>query len=169
MVKKIFSSEYMNMGIGTTPFNAWLLIRGLRTLPVRLSRISETTQIVVNYLKNHELIEELTFPFDKDFPQYDLAKKQMDGACGLFSFYLKTDSIKKIENFCESLQHIIMAVSWGGYESLIMPNCASIKEEDFDANNKDQRKLRMYVGLEDPQYIIEDLERGFEAMSETKV
>jgi cystathionine beta-lyase/cystathionine gamma-synthase len=164
MVKKIFSSEYMNMGIGTTPFNAWLLIRGLRTLQVRLTRISETTQIIVNYLKSHEEVEDLTFPFDKDFPQYDLAKKQMHGACGLFSFYIKTDSIKKIELFCESLQHIIMAVSWGGYESLIMPNCASVKEKDFDANNKEQRKLRMYVGLEDPQYIIEDLERGFAAM-----
>lgn len=164
MVKKIFSSEYMNMGIGTTPFNSWLLIRGLRTLQVRLTRISETTQIIVNYLKSHDEVEDLTFPFDKDFPQYDLAKKQMDGACGLFSFYIKTDSIKKIETFCESLQHIIMAVSWGGYESLIMPNCASVKEEDFDANNKEQRKLRMYVGLEDPQYIIEDLERGFRGM-----
>ena len=169
MVKKIFSSEYMNMGIGTTPFNAWLLIRGLRTLQVRLSRVSETTQIVVNYLKNHERVEDLTFPFDKDFQQYDLAKKQMSGACGLFSFYLKIDSIREIENFCESLKHIIMAVSWGGYESLIMPNCASIKEEDFDSNNKDQRKLRMYVGLEDPEYIIEDLQRGFKAMSKTKV
>jgi cystathionine beta-lyase/cystathionine gamma-synthase len=169
MVKKIFSSEYMNMGIGTTPFNAWLLIRGLRTLQVRLSRISDTTEKVINYLKNLEKVEDLMFPFDKDFPQYDLAKKQMNGACGLFSFYLKTDSIKEIENFCESLQHIIMAVSWGGYESLIMPNCASVKEGDFDANNKDQRKLRMYVGLEDPQYIIEDLERGFKSMSETKV
>ena len=164
MVKKIFSSEYMNMGIGTTPFNAWLLIRGLRTLQVRLSRISETTEKVVNFLKNHEKVVDLTFPFDKDFGQYDLAKKQMQGACGLFSFYIKTNSIKQIETFCENLQHIIMAVSWGGYESLIMPGCATVKEEDFDANNKDQRKLRMYVGLEDPQYIIEDLERGFASM-----
>jgi cystathionine beta-lyase/cystathionine gamma-synthase len=164
MVKKIFSSEYMNMGIGTTPFNAWLLIRGLRTLQVRLSRISETTEKVVNFLKNHEKVEDLTFPLDKDFPQYDLAKKQMQGACGLFSFFIKTNSIKQIEIFCENLEHIIMAVSWGGYESLIMPGCASIKQEDFDANNKDQRKLRMYVGLEDAQYIIEDLKRGFDAM-----
>jgi cystathionine beta-lyase/cystathionine gamma-synthase len=106
------------------------------------------------------------YPFDKDFPQYDLAKKQMQGSGGLFSFYLKTNSIKKIEAFCENLQHIIMAVSWGGYESLIMPGCASVKEEDFDANKKEQRQLRMYVGLEDPQYIIEDLERGFKAMEE---
>lgn len=53
-----------------------------------------------------------------------------------------------------------MAVSWGGYESLIMPGCATVKEEDFDTSNKDQRKLRMYVELEDPQYIIEDMEKN---------
>jgi cystathionine beta-lyase/cystathionine gamma-synthase len=57
-----------------------------------------------------------------------------------------------------------MAVSWGGYESLIMPGCASVKEEDFNPDDKDQRRLRMYVGLEDAQYIIDDLKRGFEAI-----
>jgi cystathionine beta-lyase/cystathionine gamma-synthase len=51
MLRKIFSSEYMNMGIGTTPFNAWLLIRGLRTLPVRLERVSANTEKVVDFLK----------------------------------------------------------------------------------------------------------------------
>ena len=99
----------------------------------------------------------MVFPFDEDFPQYELAKKQMQGACGLFSFYIKTNSIKEIETFCENLQHILMAVSWGGYESLIIPGCASLKEEDFDANNREHRQLRMYVGLEDAQYIIDDL------------
>lgn len=57
-----------------------------------------------------------------------------------------------------------MAVSWGGYESLIMPACTSIKEENFDANNKEQRQIRMYVGLEDAEYLIEDLKRGFDAI-----
>ncbi len=164
MIEKIYYSEYMNMGISTTPFNAWLLIRGLRTLPVRLEKISASTKEVLNYLKGHEKVEEIIFPFDKDFPQYDLAKKQMQGACGLFSFYIKAKTIKEIENFCESLEHILMAVSWGGYESLIIPGCASIKENEFDANNKDHRRLRMYVGLEEPEYIIEDLERGFKGM-----
>jgi len=164
MMTKIFNSEYMNMGSGIMPFNAWLLIRGLRTLQIRLSRISNTTEKVVNYLKGQEKVEDLSFPFDKDFPQYDLAKKQMQGACGLLSFYLKTSSIQQIETFCESLQHIIMAVSWGGYESLIMPACTSIKEENFDVSNKEQRQLRMYVGLEDAEYIIEGLQRGFDAI-----
>lgn len=164
MIEKIFNSEFMNMGIGTTPFNAWLITRGLRTLEVRLSRVSQSTEKVLEFLKGEEKVEEIAFPFDKDFEQYDLAKKQMKGAGGLFSFYLKTNSLKEIENFCEGLHHILMAVSWGGYESLIMPGCAGFKPSDFNPENKDHRRLRMYVGLEDPEYIIEDLKRGFEAM-----
>lgn len=164
MIGKIFRSEYMNMGIGTTPFNAWLLIRGLRTLPVRMERVSATTKKVVAYLKKCKKVEEVFFPFDEDFCQYQLAKKQMSGAGGLFSFIIKATTIKEIERFCESLQHILMAVSWGGHESLIIPGIASIKENEFDANNKNHRMLRMYVGLEDAEYIIEDLERGFAGM-----
>lgn len=164
MLKKIFNSEFLNMGIGTTPFNAWLILRGLRTLEIRLQRISDSTKKVVAFLKGHEKVEEVVFPFDEDFPQYELAKKQMHGACGLFSFYIKTDSIKEIESFCENLKHIIMAVSWGGYESLIIPGCASVKPEDFNPDDRDQRRLRMYIGLEDAQYIIDDLERGFAGM-----
>ena len=119
---------------------------------------------MVSYLKNRKEVEEISFPFDKDFLQYQLAKKQMQGSGGLFSFILKAKNINEIENFCESLQHILMAVSWGGHESLIIPGCASIKPEDFDPENKIHRRLRMYVGLEDVDYIIEDLERGFKGM-----
>jgi cystathionine beta-lyase/cystathionine gamma-synthase len=161
MIQKIFNSEYMNMGIGTTPFNAWLILRGLRTLPTRLEKISSTTKKIVSYLKGREEIEEISFPFDEDFPQYALAKKQMEGSGGLFSFILKVKTIKEIEKFCESLQHILMAVSWGGHESLIIPGCASIKENEFDIENKIHRRLRLYVGVEEAEYIIEDLERGF--------
>jgi cystathionine beta-lyase/cystathionine gamma-synthase len=164
MLNKIFNSEFLNMGVGTTPFNAWLMLRGLRTLQVRLAHISETTKKVVNFLKNHEKVEEVVFPFDENFPQYELAKKQMQGAGGLFSFYLKTSSIKEIELFCENLHHIIMAVSWGGYESLIIPGCATVKEENFNNGERNQRRLRMFVGLEDAEYLIDDLKRGFAGM-----
>src|SRR6185312_5223702 len=123
MINKIFNCEYMNMGIGTTPLHAWLLLRGLRTLKVRLDRISATTTKIVNYLKKHEKVERVIFPLDKDFPQYQLAKQQMQGACGLFSFVIKAEKVEEIENFCQGLQHILMAVSWGGHESLIIPGC----------------------------------------------
>ena len=165
MIKKIFNSEYMNIGSGIAPFNAWLLIRGLRTLPARLDRITASTKKLVDYLKQHPKVELVLFPFDENFPQYKLAKKQMSGACGLLTFIIKADNIIQIEKFCESLQHIFMAVSWGGHESLIIPKCSGIQPGEFDATNKEHRMLRLYVGLEEPEYLIKDLEQAFDKIN----
>ena len=164
MMERIFNSEYMTVGSGISPFNAWLLIRGLRTLPARLDRITASTKIVVDYLKQHPKIESLIFPLDESFPQYELAKQQMTGACGLLTFIIRAENIQQIEKFCEELQHIFMAVSWGGHESLIIPKCSGIKPAEFDAANKEHRMIRLYVGLEDPEYIIKDLQQAFEKM-----
>lgn len=167
MMKKIFDSEYLNIGSGIQPFNAWLLIRGLRTLPARLDRITQTTYKVAAFLKHHPQVESILFPFDESFPQYVLARTQMKGACGLLSFYMKARSMEKIVHFCESLQHIMMAVSWGGHESLVLPKCASLAPGEFDPSNKEHRMLRLYTGLEEPDYLIRDLEQAFES-SRTK-
>ena len=164
MIERIFNSEYMNIGSGIQPFNAWLLIRGLRTLPARLDRITASTKKVVTYLKNHPKVESIIFPFDVSFPQYALAKQQMKEACGLFTFIIKASTINQIEKFCEDLQHFFMAVSWGGHESLIIPKCSGIPTANFDAANKEHRMLRLYVGLEDADYLIKDLEQAFNKM-----
>jgi cystathionine beta-lyase/cystathionine gamma-synthase len=164
MIERIFNSEYMNIGSGIQPFNAWLMIRGLRTLPARLDRITASTNKVVAYLKNHPRVESIIFPFDESFPQYALAKQQMSGACGLFTFIIKADNINQIEKFCEDLQHFFMAVSWGGHESLVIPKCSGIQPAAFDATNREHRMLRLYVGLEDADYLIKDLEQAFEKM-----
>ncbi len=160
MMKKIFDSEYLNIGSGIQPFNAWLMIRGLRTLPARIERITKSTAEVEQYMKQHPNVEFLLFPFEETFPQYELAKKQMKGACGLFTFALKTDKRESIVKFCESLQHILMAVSWGGHESLVIPKCAGIQPGDFDGSNREHRYIRMYVGLEESKYLIADLEQA---------
>jgi cystathionine beta-lyase/cystathionine gamma-synthase len=164
MMTRIFNSEYLNIGSGIQPFNAWLLIRGLRTLPARLDRITASTTKVIHYLKAHPKVESIIFPFDESFPQYALAKQQMSGACGLFTFIIKADTITQIENFCENLQHIFMAVSWGGHESLIIPKCSGIAPADFDAGNPEHRMMRLYVGLEEPEYLIKDMAQAFEKM-----
>ncbi len=161
MIERIFNSEYMNIGSGIQPFNAWLLIRGLRTLPIRLERVTKSTYTIVSYLKQHAKVEKVYFPFDVDFPQYELARKQMKDACGLISFVLKANTVESIEKFCETLKHFFMAVSWGGHESLIIPRCAGIKREAFDANNPEHRMIRMYIGLEEADYLIKDLESAF--------
>lgn len=162
MMKKIFDSEYNNVGSGIQPFNAWLLIRGLRTLPARLDRITRTTEKMVSFLKQHPQVEDILFPFDESFPQYTLARQQMKGACGLLSFYVRATAAEQIVRFCESLQHIMMAVSWGGHESLILPKCASLKPGEFDPANKQHRMLRLYAGLEEPEYLTGDLQQAFD-------
>lgn len=164
MIKKIFNSEYMNIGSGIQPFNAWLLIRGLRTMPARFEQISRSTKKVVDYLKQHPLIEEVIFPLDPSFAQYKLAVKQMCGAGGLLTIVLKVKKREEIVTFCESLRHILMAVSWGGHESLAMPKCASLLTSQFDATNREHKMVRLYVGLEEPAYLIADLEQALEAI-----
>ena len=162
MMKKIFDSEYLNIGSGIQPFNAWLLIRGLRTLPARLSRITQSTFQLINYLKQHPKVESIIFPFDESFPQFALAKKQMSGACGLLTIILKTKKMEDIVRFCESLKHIMMSVSWGGHESLVIPKCSGLDSKDFDPANREHRYIRLYVGLEEPEYLIDDLEQSLE-------
>lgn len=160
MMKKIFDSEYLNIGSGIQPFNAWLLIRGLRTLPARIERITRSTAEVVAFMKQHPKVESVLFPFDESFSQYQLAKEQMKGACGLFTFILRTNKREEVVKFCESLKHVMMAVSWGGHESLVIPKCAGIKPGDFDPSNKEHRYVRVYVGLEDAHYLMADLEQA---------
>jgi cystathionine beta-lyase/cystathionine gamma-synthase len=164
MIRKIFESEYLCVGSGIQPFNAWLLLRGLRTLPARIDRIQASTEKVLAYIKTEEQIESFIFPLDPSFPQYELAKKQMKGACGLISFYMKSQEITEIEKFCNNLKAFRMAVSWGGHESLIIPKCSGILRSEFDAKNPHHRMVRLYVGLEDPEFLINDLKQSFASL-----
>lgn len=164
MIRKIFNSEYLNIGSGISPFNAWLLIRGLRTLPARLDRITTTTRTVFEFLRSHPKVDEVLFPGDNSFPQYELAKEQMTGACGLITFTLKSGNVERITRFCESLKHIMMAVSWGGHESLILPRCAGIPVNEFDPSVREHQFIRLYCGLEDAIYLTDDLSQAFETI-----
>lgn len=160
MMRRIFNSEYLNIGSGISPFNAWLLIRGLRTLPLRVEQAAQTSRSIVQYLQQHSRVEEVIFPFDPGFQQYELACRQMKGGGGLLTFILKATTLQEIETFCESLQHIRMAVSWGGFESLIIPRCAGIRREAFNAALREHRMLRLYTGLESAAYLQADLEQA---------
>ena len=160
LISQIFDNEFMNIGPSLSPHSAWLLIRGLRTLPLRLQRSFETCKVITAWLRNHPAVSEVIWPFSADFKQAELAQKQMQGCGGLFSFILKDSSIDKIEQFCDNLKHILMAVSWGGHESLIIPSIAGIAKADYDPANRRHQLIRMYVGLEEADYLIMDLEQA---------
>jgi cystathionine beta-lyase/cystathionine gamma-synthase len=164
LINKIFDNEFLNIGAALSPHSAWLLIRGLRTLPLRLQRSFESTRKITSWLRQHPAIDNVIWPFSIDFKQADLANKQMQGCGGLFSFTLKNSSLQSIEIFCNRLKHILMAVSWGGHESLVIPSIATISIADYDPANDRHQLIRMYVGLEEADYLIQDLKQALETL-----
>jgi len=161
MIRRIFEKEYLTFGGIITPDNAWLMLRGLRTLPLRMKQIRETTEKVVEYLEHHPKIEKVLWPFSENHPQINLAKSQMKGAGGLFSFILRTNSIEKVDLLCDSLKHFLLACSWGGHESLVYPASVLYNSENNE-NWLPFNLVRMYVGLEDAPYLISDIEKALE-------
>ena len=164
MIEKIFRSDLLTVGSIISPFNAWLLIRSLRTLEIRLDRIAQSTQRIAQFMENHPKVEKIYYPFSPSFPQYELAKKQMKQSPGLFTVVLKVNTIAQIEKFCNSLKHFLMAVSWGGHESLIFPSCAVIKPGDFDPDNAAHRMVRFYIGLEAGEYLIRNIDEALNGL-----
>jgi cystathionine beta-lyase/cystathionine gamma-synthase len=162
LITQIFNHEFLNIGASLSPHSAWLLIRGLRTLPLRMQRSFETTKTITAWLAQHPAVDKVIWPFLHGFKQAELAHRQMQGCGGMFSFTLKNPSIQKMETFCDKLQHILMAVSWGGHESLIIPSIAGFARADYDINNHRHQLIRMYVGLEDADYLIRDLKQALD-------
>ena len=160
MIQKIFEVEQMCLGAIIDPHAANLIIRGLRTLPMRVKKSDESAKIIVNYLKKHPKIKKMYFPLDEDSPQYKLAKRQMSGCGGLFSIETTAERLEEAEAFFYRLKRFTFAVSWGGHESLIFPTCSLYGIEGKKNPPLPFNFCRFYVGLEDPEWLIEDLEQA---------
>ena len=164
MVKKIFESELMTLGGILGPHDAALVLRGLRTLPLRLQRSSESTHYLIGKLENHPKVAQLWYPFHHSFPQLALAQKQMRGCGGLFSVQFKTESRERMEAFIHRLRRFLMAVSWGGHESLIIPTIGFYDIPGRTNPPMPWTFVRFYIGLEDPEWLWEDLEGAMEVL-----
>ncbi|MEO8670115.1 MAG: PLP-dependent aspartate aminotransferase family protein [Tahibacter sp.] len=166
MIRTAFKGPYMTLGAMLSPHDAWLMIRGLRTLPVRMTQIARTAAAVVDFLKAHPKVERLWYPQDPQNPQISLTGRQLRSGNGLLSFALRTDSVRGIERFCDSLQRFLMTVSWGGYESLIFPVAAVFPDDTPLARaQKGQvplNLLRVSIGLEEADVLIADLAQAFD-------
>ena len=162
MIRKIFESEIMTLGNIISPHDAWLIIRGMRTLELRVNRSFNSALKIAEWMEKHPKFEKVLFPFLPSFPQYDLARRQMAGCAGLITAFLKTDSIEKVELFTRRLKRFLFAVSWGGHESLMVPMAAFYNIPGRDNPPYPFTLLRFYIGLEDPDWLIEDLEHALE-------
>ncbi|MBK8922289.1 MAG: PLP-dependent transferase [Saprospirales bacterium] len=164
MVKKIFESELMTLGGILGPHDAALVIRGLRTLSLRLQRSDASAQFLIGKLEKHPKVERIWYPFHHSFPQVELAKKQMRGCGGLFSVQFRTASPEQMEQFVHRLKRFLMAVSWGGHESLMMPAIGFYGIPGKPAPALPWTFCRFYIGLEEPDWLWGDLEQALEVL-----
>lgn len=162
MIRKIFATELMTLGGIASPHDAWLMLRGLRTLEIRVERSSQSALSLARFLESHQKVEKVLHPFLPSFEQYELACRQMKYATGLFSVILKAEKPEDIERFCETLKMFLLAVSWGGYESLVFPSVAHAASDHHDG--VPWNLVRIYVGLEDPEILKADLENGLRVL-----
>lgn len=160
-IMHLFANDWMTLGPTLSPHDAWLLIRGLRTLELRVNRSAESAEYIIKRLEGHPKIEGFYYPFAESNPQRELAMRQMSRSSGLFSITIKTDR-EGIERFCDSLKCFLIACSWGGHESLVFP-VAGLALDPKDFNPLIPYNLvRIYVGLEDKNLLLEDLKAALE-------
>ena len=157
IISKMFINEFMILGGILSPHDASLILRGLRTLPIRMERVQASTKVIVQALKGHPLIRRVLYPFDPDFPQYELARKQMSGCGGLFTIEFDVPDIESLLRIVSKVNRWKIAVSWGGHEALMLPMAALYNMPGRDDPHIPWNYVRFYVGLEEPEYLLEDL------------
>jgi cystathionine beta-lyase/cystathionine gamma-synthase len=162
-IRRVMSKEFMTLGACPSPHDAWLLVRGLRTLPLRMERSADNAEKVARFLESHPRVKRVHWPGLESHPQHALARKQMKRVAGLMSIELDAPDAAAVERFCDSLKRFLIAVSWGGYESLQWPVCALQGPSGY-YTDLPFTMVRLYIGLEDPQSLITDLEQGLARM-----
>ena len=146
------------------PFESWLAIRGLRTLPIRLKTAEQNGMKVAEFLANHPKVERVLYPGLTCHPDYDIGKKQMSGYGSLLSFVPK-GSLAEVKAFADRLKWFGLGVSWGGFESLVTVSKFQPTEEEQQRRGVYPNMVRIYVGLEDVDMLIADLNDSLEKIN----
>lgn len=166
LVDALATREAELLGGKMAPFEAWLLLRSLRTLPARMALHQANGLAVGRFLEAHPAIAEVRHPGLPSHPDHALAARQLSGFSSLFSFTLKTDHLPAIKTFFDSLKLFGRGVSWGGHESLIYsPVISAVKEqppERLRAMGLAPGLMRAAVGLESPEDLTADLGQALE-------
>jgi len=169
MIDQIRNISLKSVGSVMAPFDAWLLLRGLKTLAVRLDRHSESATKIANYLEKHPKVEKVYYPGLESFPQIDLARKQMKAPGGLISFELKGGLQAGID-MLNHVQICQLAVSLGDADTLIQHPASmthsSIPREERLIMGISDGMVRLSVGLEDVDDLIADLEQALTYVTE---
>ncbi len=146
------------------PMDCFLVLRGIKTLHVRMERHCENGERIAHWLRNHPKVAKVYWPGFADHPNHHIAKAQMRGYGGMISFELANDSVEEVNRVLSSTKLFSLAESLGGVESLINHPAsmthASIPREERIKNGLSDSLIRLSVGIEDAEDLIEDLEKA---------
>lgn len=150
------------------PFDSWLVIRGIETLHLRLRQHCATAQEVAEFLEKHPAVDKVYYPGLKTHPNHAVAKKQSKGFGGIVSFSLKKDTIEAAGAFATSTQLFKLAESLGGIKSLVSHPATmthkSIPAEKRQAAGVSDSLIRLSIGLEEAEDLIQDLQTALDAL-----
>lgn len=171
-IQSMAMTTQKDIGGTISPFDAWLLLRGLKTLPIRMDRHSLNAEKVTEQLKNHPMVKKVYYPFDSDNPDYAIAKKQMRLGAGVISFEI--DGTKKdAQAFLNELSFVKIAVSLGDAESIIQHPAtmthAVVPPEEREKMGISDTLIRMSCGLEAWEDIWEDINQSLNKLAGAKV
>lgn len=156
LVDDIFEHGHQLMGSVISPLNAWLAIRGLRTLPVRMDYHSISVTKFIDAIKDDPRVGKIFHPHAADEYQQGLAEKYLTGYGSLLSLELVDEDFEKLKCFVNSLEYFSIGVSWGGFESLVLPSFHGNNIEKLKYRNLKKSHMRLFVGLEDTDTLIKD-------------
>lgn len=156
LFRKLAQSRELMGGIAG-PAEAWLMIRGLRTMETRIARHQEIALLVAEYLENHKKVRKVYYPGLASHPQKDLVQKQMSGSTGLLSFEIDGTPEQAVK-LAEHLQIFKIGVSWGGFESLVFTPYLRLSDSESRVLGGDRNMIRIHCGLEGAEVLIADLE-----------
>ena len=166
--EKLHFIQFASGGI-LGPHDSYLVLRGIKTLALRMQRHSDNGFEVAKYLETHSLVDKIYYPGLSSHPQYDLATRQMTEFGGMVSFTFKSGKKEDAVKFLENIKVFTLAESLGGVESLAnlpaLMTHASIPEEKRAALGITDDLVRLSVGIEDAEDLIADLEQAFNSIS----
>lgn len=156
-------------GITLAPDDAYMALRGLRTLDTRLKQHEAGALKVAKWLETRPEISTVLHPGLPSHPDHDIWRRDFSGANGLFGVVLNQTTDTQLDAFLENLQLFKMGFSWGGYESLLIPCDEQLNRMKTDLiHNRSGPLVRIHVGLESPEDLIDDLDRAFSVLNATR-
>lgn len=164
IISDIEDHGFMYLGSTCSPINTFLLLRGLRTLPVRMNKFNDSIKKILDVLKEDDRIEKIYHPYVGDDYQKELANKYLSGYGSLFAIDLKDPDLDKLARFVETLKIFTLGVSWGGFESLVLPVFKGDNQQSIIDRGLSLTHVRMYVGLENPDSLIEDVKNALDSV-----